>query len=165
MAGTLVVPDGWTPEFPGQRPPFAPGNEISIKHGAFSSKRVDPIANRFLDEYESDPTSAFAHMPRFRAQVWNWAIAMARVELLDEWVSGMSMEAAAFSGKGQVSPLELLRKWIATAQTLSSRIGADPLSAARLSKDITSAKRDDAATLLTSLRTQHEASQHDDTQH
>ena len=42
----------WVPEFEGQRPPFQPGNELgarpgndlALRHGAFSSHRVDPIA-------------------------------------------------------------------------------------------------------------------------
>jgi hypothetical protein len=38
--------DDWTPEFPGQRPPFEPGNEAAVTHGARSPKRIEELARR-----------------------------------------------------------------------------------------------------------------------
>lgn len=157
MAGHLEIPEGWVPAFPGQRPPFMPGNTLSVKHGAFSASRTDPIAQRFIDEVASDPNSQYLTAPMFRAQLWTWAVASARVELLSQWVDDMSMEQATYSGKGQVSPLELLRKWMTTVQTLSARLGLDPLSAARLGKDVAQSRQADVATALTQMRAAHEA--------
>lgn len=157
MPGHLVAPEGWAPDFPGQRPPFQPGNQLALKHGAFSAARTDPIAQRFIAEIAADDNTAYLAQPRFQSQLWTWAIAAARVELLSAWIDDMSLEAATFSGKGQVSPLELLRKWITTAQTLSARLGLDPLSAARLGKDIAQGRQADAAGLLTRLRADIEA--------
>lgn len=159
MAGSGITPGRrWQPEFDRQRPPFEPGNELAVKHGAFSDKRTDPIANRFLDEVMSDPTTTYLTAPRFANQLWQWCVASARVQLLSEWVDGMTMAAAAESGKGQVSPLELLRKWMSTLQTLSARLGLDPLSSARLGKDVAQSRQASAATVLTELRAKHEQS-------
>jgi hypothetical protein len=149
----------WTPAFDGQRPPFQPGNQLAVTHGAFSAARTDPIARRFIDEIATDPNTAYLAAPRFQSQLWTWAVAAARVELLSAWVDGMDINAATNSARGQTSPLELLRKWIATAQTLSARLGLDPLSAARLGKDVAQGRQADAAGELTRLRAQHEAAQ------
>lgn len=160
MSGHLETPEGWTPEFPGQRPPFAPGNTLSVTHGIHSVARVDPIAHGFIAEITADPSLTYLQQPRFAGALWQWATAQAKVQLLTEWVDGMTMEEAAVSDRGQTSPLELLRKWIATTQTQAARLGLDPLSAARLGKDIAGARQADAAGELTRLRAQHEAAQH-----
>jgi hypothetical protein len=36
------APAGWVPEFEGQRPPFAPGNKLAVRHGAHS----EPVVRR-----------------------------------------------------------------------------------------------------------------------
>jgi len=144
-----VNPDGtpWVPAFKGQRPPFQPGNQLNLRHGAFSPARTDPIAHGFINELVSDPATAYLGQPRFSAALWHWASAQAKVQLLSEWVDGMEIQDAADSDKGKTSALELLRKWIATAQTQAARLGLDPLSAARLGKDVASTQVD-LATLL-----------------
>lgn len=159
MAGKLEAPPGWVPEFPGQRPPFAPGNSLAVTHGAHSPARVDPIAQQYVDEIASDPGTAYLTAPRFQAALWSWAQAQAKVQLLTEWVDGMSLQQAADSARGQTSPLELLRKWMATSQTWAARLGLDPLSAARLGKDVAQGRQADAAAVLTDLRAQHEAAE------
>jgi len=156
VAGHLVTPPGWTPEFEGQRPPFHEGNELAVTHGAYSAKRTDPIARRYIDELAQDPGLEYLQAPRFHAALWAWASTMAKVELLQQWVDDMPIQQAADSDKGKTSALELLRKWMATAQTQAARLGLDPLSAARLGKDIAGARQADAATLLTQARAEAE---------
>lgn len=163
MAGKLVAPEGWVPEFPGQRPPFAPGNDLAVTHGASSPARVDPLAQQYLDEILNDPSTQYLTAPRFQAALWHWAQAQARVQLLTDYVDSMTMTAAASSDRGQTSPLELLRKWMATAQTWAARLGLDPLSAARLGKDVAQGRQADAAGELTRLRAAHEAAQQENT--
>jgi len=157
VAGHLEAPEGWVPEFPGQRPPFAPGNQLAVTHGAFSAARTDPIAQRFVQEVVTDPNTAYLAAPRFATALWGWAVTAARVELLSAWVDGMDITVATNSARGQTSPLELLRKWMATLQTQSARMGLDPLSAARLGKDVAQGRQADAAGELTRLRAAHEA--------
>lgn len=152
----------WTPEFLGQRPPFTPGNEMAVKHGAGSPRKVDPLAAALVTELLTDETVKYLQAPRFAAAVQAWATAEAKCGLIATWVDGMSIEAAASSKQGQTSPLELLRKWEATAQTHRARLGLDPMSAARLGKDIAQTKQADMAAEMTQLREQHERATHID---
>lgn len=149
----------WVPAFEGQRPPFQPGNTLAVTHGAYSPARVDPIARQYVDEILTDPSTKYLAAPRFQSALWSWAQAQAKVQLLTEWVDGMSLQQAADSARGQTSPLELLRKWMATSQTWAARLGLDPLSAARLGKDVAQGRQADAAAVLTDLRAQHEAAE------
>lgn len=152
--------DGWTPEFPGQRPPFSDGNELAVKHGAQSPRKVDPVAQALAVELLADSAVAYLRAPRYAAAVQAWATAEAKCALISTWVEGMSIELAAESKQGQTSPLELLRKWEATAQTHRSRLGLDPMSAARLGKDLAQTKQADVAAEMTKLREQHERATH-----
>ena len=156
-------PDGttWTPAFESQRPPFQAGNRLAVTHGATSPSRVDPIAHGYIAEIVSDPTTSYLGQARFSAALWSWASAQAKVQLLTLWVDDMPIDVQTYSGKGQTSPLELLRKWMATAQTWASRLGLDPLSAARLGKDVSQSRQASAASELTRLRAAHEAATHD----
>ena len=123
------------------------------------SGRVDEVAREFLAEIAQDPNVKYLYQPRFQGSLWLWATAMAKAELLRRWVDSMPIAEAADSKRGQTSPLELLRKWITTAQNESSRLGLDPLSAARLGKDVAQGRQADAASELTRLRAEHEQAQ------
>lgn len=151
---------GWVPEFPGQRPPFAEGNEMAVKHGATSPRKVDPVAQALAVELLADGSVEYLRAPRYASAVQAWALAEAKCALISAWVDGMPIERAAESKQGQTSPLELLRKWEATAQTHRSRLGLDPVSAARLGKDLAQTKQADVATEMTLLREQHERATH-----
>jgi hypothetical protein len=152
-----VVDPGWVPAFVGQRPPFGVGNSLAVKHGVRSPSRVDPLAQLFVDELVSDVSLAYLGAPRFSAALWSWAQASAKVQLLEEYVDTMSIWEAADSERGKTSALELLRKWMSTASAAASRLGLDPLSAARLGKDVSQGVAADAAGELTRLRAAHEA--------
>ncbi|WP_059387263.1 hypothetical protein, partial [Arthrobacter sp. Hiyo1] len=149
---------GWVPEFEGQRPPFAEGNELAVKHGAKSPRKVDPIAQALVSELLADASLDYLRAPRYAAAVQAWAKAEAKSALITEWVDSMPIEMAAESKQGQTSPLELLRKWETTAQNHRSRLGLDPLSAARLGKDVAQARQADTAVALTRMREEHERS-------
>lgn len=147
--GDLVNPDGtpWVPAFEGQRPPFQPNNQLAVTHGAYSAKRTDPIARRLIDEVCTDPTTSYLASPKYHAQLWQWAVAQARVEVLTEYVDELGMAAAMDSDRGKTPPVEVLRKWMATSLTLARDLGFTPASAARLGKDVASTQVD-LATLL-----------------
>lgn len=127
-----------------------------MKHGAGSPRRVDPVAAELVAALLEDEAVAYLRAPRFGAAVRAWAVAEAKCALVSAWVDGMSVEAAASSKQGQTSPLELLRKWETTAQTHRGRLGLDPVSAARLGKDISQGRQADAAAELTRLRREAE---------
>lgn len=156
----LTAPVGWVPGFPGQRPPFAEGNELAVKHGATSPRKVDPVAQALAVELLADSAVEYLRAPRYASAVQAWALAEAKCALISAWVDGMPIALAAESKQGQTSPLELLRKWEATAQTHRARLGLDPVSAARLGKDLAQTKQADVATEMTKLREQHERATH-----
>lgn len=146
------VPADWVPEFPGQRPPFAEGNTLAVKYGAGSPRIVNPIAQELITEVLSTPATAYLAEPRYAPALLAWATAEAKTQLISDWVDRMDLTAAASSERGQTSPLELLRKWSTTAMNHRQRLGLDPLSAARLGKDVAVGQAADAAVELTRQR-------------
>lgn len=68
-----------------QRPPFEKGHELSMRHGAWSDRKVSPIAERYLTtavetvDYLQDPS----YLPALSA----WARTEARIELLEDWLA------------------------------------------------------------------------------
>ena len=136
----MTAVEGWTPEFEGQRPPFLPGNVVAATHHAYSPRRVDPLATEIKAAVLADPATAYLEAPRYAAAVWGWARAEAQVQLLTEYLE----KAGEVTGDG-VGDLEaervksaylLLHR--AEARALSGRraLGLDPLSAARLGRDV-----------------------------
>ena len=150
-----VQPDGsWLPAFPGQRPPLPPGHEVTLAHGAYSPRKVDPLARDLVEQLLADPTVGHAHAPAYRSAVWSWARAEAQVQLLTEYLA----KAGEASGDG-VGDLQseairaaylLLHRAEARATTGRARLGLDPLSRARLGKD-TAAGQLDTARLMAEL--------------
>jgi hypothetical protein len=146
--------EGWVPEFEGQRPPFAPGNQAAVQHGVFSPRHVDPLARELVDQVLADPATGYLQAPVWRPALWAWARAEAQVQLLSEYLA----KAGEDSGDG-VGDLDrdrvnraylLLHRAEARATTQRTRLGLDPLSAARLGRDKTAAALD-AAQLMKQL--------------
>lgn len=160
-------PDGtvWVPAFAGQRPPFQPGNEMAVKpgnlmalkHGANTPSIVDPLAARIIEVTTQDADMGYLKQPMFAYSLQRFAEAEARRQLLAKWVDSMSLEDAAKSDRGQTSPLELLRKWSVTAENSASKLGLDPVSAAKLQSYITATFRNkaDLARLLSGIDDDH----------
>ena len=139
--------------------PFQPGHELTLKHGAFSPRRVDPIAAGLVDQVLADPQCSDLESPRWRAALWAWARAEAQVQLLDAWLA----KAGEQSGDG-VGDLDaeavrsaylLLHRAETRATTQRGRLGLDPLSAARLGRDRAAASVD-LAKLMDELRRRDE---------
>lgn len=135
--------DQWVPEFEGQRPPFEPGNqvgvqfepgnEVSVRHGAYSPRVIDPLAETFVDLLLGDPTVGYAHAPSFRPAVWAWARAEAQVQVLTEH---LGETVGDLNDEAVRSAYLLLHRAESRAQTGRARLGLDPLSRARLGKDV-----------------------------
>jgi hypothetical protein len=141
--------------------PFQPGHELSTRHGAYSPRKLDPLATEIAAGLLADESVAHLRQPRFAAAVQAWAVAEARCQLIAQWCEGMTIQQAATPPKpGTAAPLEVLRKWEATALTHRARLGLDPLSASRLAKDVAQGRQADAARMLTELREQHERASH-----
>lgn len=159
----------WTPAFPGQRPPFEPGNEVAVTHGANSTRKVAPLAAEIERAARTDPAwPGYLNDSGYASAVGSWARAEAVCRLLWEWLAEQDpaewmastldsvTDTEKFEGGSQSrtrarrvgSVMEQLRAWEATAARQRQRLGLDPLSRARLGRDVT-AGAVDFAELLT----------------
>lgn len=147
--GIYYNPDGtpWTADFQSQRPPFQKGNELHLKSGAFSPRHVTPVAEAMHAAVIADDDLKMLRMPAFQEALWDYCESAARLRLIKEWVSGMTIQAAADSERGKTSALELERKWSVTVGNKRARLGLDPVSYAKIHATVNRASLD-LATLL-----------------
>jgi hypothetical protein len=145
VAGPETI--SWVPAFPSQRPPFQPGNTLAATyHGAYSPRKVDPLATELVAAVLDDPQASHAHAPHHRPALWAWARAEAQVQLLTEYLAEKA--DAAGDGIGDLyddrvkAAYLLLHRAEARAMSGRARLGLDPLSQARLGRDRTAANLD-----------------------
>lgn len=162
-----LTPSGWSPAFPGQRAPFTPGHTLSTTHGAYSPRKVDPLAEELVEHVLTDSTLTFLHAPAYRPALWAWGRAEAQAQLLTEYLA-TRVEASVASKRSSAAYRELHRAETRAA-SLRSQLGLTPLSRARLGKDVAQGKQADAAAELTRMREEHEArstrGRHDNDEH
>ncbi|SDN51283.1 hypothetical protein SAMN05660199_00168 [Klenkia soli] len=146
----------WVPAFPGQRPPFEPGHTLSMQHGAWSPRRVEPLAAEMVAVVEDDPTVTWLR-PVDRPALWAWARAEAQVQLLTEYLAKAAEETGDGVGDLDADRVQsaylLLHRAEARATTGRTRLGLDALSRARLGRD-TAATNVDMARLMAELERQ-----------
>ncbi len=144
-------------------PPAAPGNDLATVHGANSERRIAPRAAQIAAELLSHPdTPRYLHEPSYAPVIHAWARAEAVVALLWDWLAEHDIDAAltdltttdedhqhrkSGSRKRTVSHhiesvLTQLHRHEVRAMNLRSRLGLDPLSRARLGKDVASQQFD-----------------------
>lgn len=127
-------------------PPFEPGNEVALRHGAYSPRKVEPLANELVERVVAQAQAAESPTPWLRdvtyaPAVWAWARAEARVQLLEEWL--MSRGSVGVDAEGEVQgAAKLLTRYEASAARARQALGLDPLSRARLGKDVAAAEVD-----------------------
>lgn len=177
------------PAFPGQRPPFAPGNEhrvtdgnqLARRHGAYSARTVEPLAVEIEQTARTSPAwPTYLTDPSYEPAIRAWATAEAVCELLRRHLAGQDFSEALAdhheeestethskgrstrrtTGRRTRSALDLLTRWETTAANHRGRLGLDPLSRARLGRDVTSARAD----LVQMLTAQREARERGDGQ-
>lgn len=114
-----------------ERPPFPPGNAVSVRHGAKSDAVVLPLADAklvelrerapwILDVVDADGLRAYL-------------VTEARCDLLRAYVN----ENGLLDGKGKpTGAAEFLLRCERSATDLRSRLGLDPLSRGRLGRDV-----------------------------
>lgn len=157
-----MSPGEWQPGFEGQRPPFEPGNEVAVSHGAYSPRKVAPLAQELVAAVLADSSLPYVSAHAYRPAVWAWARAEAQTQLLTEYLEAKGAETA--DGVGDLddervrSAYLLLHRAEARATTGRTRLGLDPLSRARLGKDVAqgAAANADVALRMAQL---HEAEQ------
>lgn len=129
----------WALFEPGNEHRAGQGNQLALQHGAYSPRKVDPLASELVEAVLSDPGAAHAHAPHHRPALWSWARAQAQVQLLVEYIG---------DGVGDLdedrirAAYLLLHRAEARAATWSARLGLDPLSQSRLKRNTTAASWD-----------------------
>jgi hypothetical protein len=163
--GGVQAEGSFAPAFTGQRPPFGPGHEVSVTHGANSERRLGPLAEAFVAALMADEaTPDYLREPSYRWAVQAWGRAEAIVMLLSDWLSGMDVETALtevttseeseerskgglkarrqMTSRRVASVVDQLHRHEVRAMQLRARLGLDPLSRARLGKDVASQQLD-----------------------
>lgn len=162
----------WAPAFPSQRPPFEAGHTVTLRHGAYSSRTVEPLAEEIEQAARTSSSwPPYLDDPSYLLAVRAWASAEAVAELLRRHLAGQDFtealadvteeESTETATKGRTtrrstsrrvrSALELLDRAESRAANHRARLGLDPLSRARLGRDVTSA-RSDLVQILTAQR-------------
>jgi hypothetical protein len=134
------------PTFEGQRPPFPVGHELSVRHGAYSPRRIDPLAAELVDLILDDPALTYLQAPHWRPAIWAWAKSEAQCQLIEEYLARRAEETG--DGVGDLGDERVRSAYLlhhrASARATSGRrqLGLDPLSAARLGRDRAAASVD-----------------------
>ena len=153
-------PAQWEPSFPGQRPPFRPGHELSVQHGAYSPRKVDPLATELVELLLTDDALGYLKAPAYRPALWAWARAESQVQLLTEYLEQRGKGGVGDLGDERIRSAHLLlHRAEARAQSGRRQLGLDPLSRARLGKDVAQGRAADAAAELTRMREEFERAQ------
>lgn len=114
-----------------------PGNTIALKHGAWSPRKVEPLAAELVEQVALNASWLRDYD---RPAVWAWARTEARVQLLSEWLADRGGD---LDDEGAVRPAAaLLDRLEARAESLRARLGFDPLSRARLGRDTVASELD-----------------------
>lgn len=139
-----------------------PGNTLAMVHGAKSERRITPVADRIEAELlagEDCPPYLRADMS-YRPAIRAYARAQACVELLVGWLDEHDItdaladhedhEETEETTKGSAtrrgssrrvqSALDALHKHQTRAATLASRLGLDPASRAKISRDLSQSR-------------------------
>lgn len=130
--GTAARNYSWPPFGPDNRGvPAPPGNMRALQHGGYSPRKVDPLAADIIEQTRQHVTW---WRPADEASVWAWARVEARVQLVTEWLTERGGDVA---DDGAVRPAaDLLMRLEARAESMRSRLGLEPLSRARLGRDV-----------------------------
>jgi hypothetical protein len=135
-AGSLAPARGYTIT----HPPFEDGNDVALRHGAYSPRRVDPLASELVEaevaraSVEGSATSYLAE-PSYRPALWAWGRAEARCQLIVEWLEDKASIGIDSDGE-ELGALRALARFEQRAMAMRSRLGLDPLSRARLGRDV-----------------------------
>lgn len=154
--------DQWTPAFDGQRPPFKPGHELSLVHGARSDRRIAPLAadhKRKLLEGPDCPPYLLTDTS-YEPVIDQWAWTHGQVDLLRAYVDEHGIIAAltdyeeheetekqakdkttrSGTSRHVRGALDALHRAETRLANLGSRLGLDPVSRARIGRDLSQSR-------------------------
>ncbi len=162
-----LQPDGtWVPAVVGQRPPFAPGNELAVQHGAYSPRKVNPLARELVDQVlvqAGQPNAATSYLldVTYRVVLWEWACAAARVQLLREALADRHDGTGVTREGEELGVSRAYERAVGRLASLSKQLGLDPLSRARLGRDVAAGEHDMAQAMAAARRAAVDAAARD----
>lgn len=116
----------WTPAFPGQRPPFSKGHELTVTHGAYARIKLAPRAAELAEGFrEIAPLATDADAPGFAAL----GLVAAQLE-----AATMALEDADPADMGRLR--QDARGWSTTFLKYLDRFGMTPAARAKLGLDV-----------------------------
>lgn len=133
--------------------PFVPGNEVALKHGMYSPRRIEPLADGIVQGIlvmAGEPGSSVGYLadPSYRLALWSYGRVEARIQLGTEWLLD---NAGDFTAAGEVRAVaEYVRRLEAQALKHRTELGLSPLSRARMGRDV-AAGSVDVAKLMAAL--------------
>ena len=139
QSGSGLKDDGtWEPEFPGQREPFQPGHTKSVVHGARSERTIRPLAELLMQSILEDAEQPdHLRSPMFRFTLSECCRAQAVAEILFDYIDSLGVEDMVRPRlSGTKSPVDQWKAAAAHAANLRSKLGLDPVSYARIAKDL-----------------------------
>jgi hypothetical protein len=114
------------------RSPFEPGNEMSMVHGAFSERRLAPLAEQLAEEIVIE--APWTARPAFQAAVTAWAWSEAACQKYRDWFETHDL----FDADGE--PTAGLVRWDRTearAAAMRKRLALDPAALGSLLSKLT----------------------------
>lgn len=150
----------WTPAFEGQRPPFQPGHDLSVRHGAYSTLKLAPRADELATELRQVMPW---YGPADEVAVRLLALTLARIEaataaldVVDDRLDGIrtadetkrAQRLRAYVTDGEPENLagslqrlrDDLKGWIRLSRSLANDLGMTPTARAKLGLDLVQAR-------------------------
>jgi hypothetical protein len=118
-------------------PPFEKGNQVGLRHGAWSPAIVEPLAAEIIDAVR--PTVSWWTAADEPA-VHSWARTEARIQRITQWLEQRGSELDE-DGEA-VGAANMLTRLEKQAESLRSKLGLDPLSRSRLGANVAGAQVD-----------------------
>ncbi len=115
-------------------PAFSNANLARVTHGAYSDRRVNPIARELAEGLVLERPDLEDHP----AAVWSWARIESKCVLLEAWLDEYGF--IEIDGK-PTAPAHLVARYEKLAMALRSRLGLVPLSQAQLQSSRAEAAR------------------------
>ena len=120
----------------GQPRPYAPGNLEAVVHGASSDRLVDVVADRYRAAavaYLGDHVPDYLTRADYERALLAWARAESRVDLVTRYLD----DVGHLDEQGHPRPAAIhLVNLEASAAKARQALGLDPLSRARLGRDV-----------------------------
>lgn len=115
--------------------PFGKGHELSVRHGAYSQRRIDPVAVELASGLVADRPD----LEGFPEAVMAWARAEARCLLVADWLA----EHGLVDDDGKPAGVaKHVASWERLALDARARLGLDPMAAAALERERAQAVRE-----------------------